>query len=418
MLVLLTRGALCGVMVGSLILTLCRSDIYRVDEVLARTFNMLFNNVAKSGFTLVVISLATPPFAALIIPLGAMYMFIQRYYLRTSRELKRLDSVSRSPIYAHFQESLGGLSTIRAYRQQDRFEHENEWRVDANLRAYFPSISANRWLAVRLEFIGAVVILAAAGFAVVYVASGRDLDAGWVGLAMSYSLQITTSLNWIVRQTVEVETNIVSVERVLEYANLPSEAPEIIHRNRPPVSWPSRGEVEFKNYSTRYREGLDLVLKNVNLDIKSHEKIGVVGRTGAGKSSLTLALFRIIEPVTGEIDLDGLNTSTIGLLDLRRRLAIIPQDAALFEGTIRDNLDPGHVHDDTELWSVLGRFDSIFIVAQTLPFFCFPPPLFLYPSQSHGKRVQARDNETSACCIIWSGTQAIETNGHLQSMLA
>lgn len=327
--------------------------------MLARTFNMLFNNVAKSGFTLVVISLATPPFAALIIPLGAMYMFIQRYYLRTSRELKRLDSVSRSPIYAHFQESLGGVSTIRAYRQQDRFEHENEWRVDANLRAYFPSISANRWLAVRLEFIGAIVILAAAGFAVMYVASGRDLDAGWVGLAMSYSLQITTSLNWIVRQTVEVETNIVSVERVLEYANLPSEAPEIIHRNRPPVSWPSRGEVEFKNYSTRYREGLDLVLKNINLDIKSHEKIGVVGRTGAGKSSLTLALFRIIEPVTGEIDLDGLNTSTIGLLDLRRRLAIIPQDAALFEGTIRDNLDPGHVHDDTELWSVLGKFDVL-----------------------------------------------------------
>ncbi|KAK3375086.1 ABC transporter type 1, transmembrane domain-containing protein [Podospora didyma] len=329
------------------------SDIYRVDEVLARTFNMLFANLAKSGFTLVVISVSTPAFIALVIPLSAMYIWIQRYYLRTSRELKRLDSVSRSPIYAHFQESLGGVSTIRAYRQQDRFEHENEWRVDANLRAYFPSISANRWLAVRLEFIGALVILAAAGFSIISVASGSGLSAGMVGLAMSYALQITGSLNWIVRQTVEVETNIVSVERVLEYARLPSEAPEIIHRHRPPVSWPARGEVEFNNYSTRYREGLDLVLKNITLDIKSHEKIGVVGRTGAGKSSLTLALFRIIEPVTGNISIDGLNTSSIGLLDLRRRLAIIPQDAALFEGTIRDNLDPGHVHDDTELWSVL-----------------------------------------------------------------
>ncbi|KAK4235406.1 hypothetical protein C8A03DRAFT_17849 [Achaetomium macrosporum] len=329
------------------------SDIYRVDEVLARTFNMLFNNLARSGFILVVISVSTPPFVALIIPLSAMYIWIRRYYLRTSRELKRLDSVSRSPIYAHFQESLGGISTIRAYSQQDRFELENEWRVDANLRAYFPSISANRWLAVRLEFIGAVVILAAAGFSVVAVASGSKLGAGMVGLALSYALQITTSLNWIVRQTVEVETNIVSVERVLEYVRLPSEAPEIIHRNRPPVSWPLRGEVEFHNYSARYREGLDLVLKNINLDIKSHEKIGVVGRTGAGKSSLALALFRIIEPDTGYISIDGLNTSTIGLLDLRRRLAIIPQDAALFEGTIRDNLDPGHVHDDTELWSVL-----------------------------------------------------------------
>ncbi|KAG7051310.1 ABC transporter transmembrane region [Colletotrichum scovillei] len=329
------------------------SDIYRVDEVLARTFNMLFVNAARSGFTLAVISITTPPFAALIIPITLIYYWIQRYYLRTSRELKRLDSVTRSPVYAHFQESLGGISTIRAYRQQQRFELENEWRVDANLKAYFPSISANRWLAVRLEFIGGIVILAAAGFAVVTVANHVPLSPGLVGLAMSYALQITTSLNWIVRQTVEVETNIVSVERVLEYARLPSEAPEIIKSNRPPVAWPAKGSLEFKNYSTRYREGLDNVLKNINLDIKTHEKIGVVGRTGAGKSSLTLALFRIIEPTAGHISIDQINTSSIGLLDLRRRLAIIPQDAALFEGTIRDNLDPANVHDDTELWSVL-----------------------------------------------------------------
>ncbi|PNH37816.1 hypothetical protein VD0004_g8985 [Verticillium dahliae] len=331
------------------------SDIYRVDEVLARTFNMLFVNLARSCFTLAVISVSTPAFIAFIIPLALTYYWIQRYYLRTSRELKRLDSVSRSPIYAHFQESLGGVSTIRAYRQQQRFELENEWRVDSNLKAFYPSISANRWLAVRLEFMGALVILAAAGLAIISVTNHSGLKAGLVGLSMSYALQITTSLNWIVRQTVEVETNIVSVERVLEYARLPAEAPEVIKESRPPVTWPANGSLEFKNYSTRYREGLDLVLKNISLDIKSHEKIGVVGRTGAGKSSLTLALFRIIEPTTGNISIDGLNTSSIGLLDLRRRLAIIPQDAALFEGTVRDNLDPGHVHDDTELWSVLDH---------------------------------------------------------------
>ncbi|KAL7626400.1 ATP-binding cassette glutathione S-conjugate transporter ycf1 [Parahypoxylon ruwenzoriense] len=331
------------------------SDVYRLDEVLARTFNMLFVNLARSGFTLIVISVGTPAFVSLIIPLSAVYYWVQRYYLRTSRELKRLDSVSRSPIYAHFQESLGGISTIRAYRQQERFELENEWRVDSNLRAYFPSISANRWLAIRLEFLGAVIILAAAGFAIISVTNHSGLSAGMVGLFMSYALQITTSLNWIVRQTVEVETNIVSVERVLEYARLPSEAPEIIPGHRPPVAWPANGAVRFHNFSTRYRPGLDLVLKNINVDIKSHEKIGVVGRTGAGKSSLTLSLFRLIEPATGSISIDDLDTSTIGLLDLRRRLAIIPQDAALFEGTVRDNLDPGHVHDDTELWSVLDH---------------------------------------------------------------
>lgn len=226
--------------------------------------------------------------------------------------------------------------------------------MDNNLSAYFPSISANRWLAVRLEFIGSVIILAAAGFAIISVTSHSGLSAGLVGLAMSYALQITQSLNWIVRQTVEVETNIVSVERALEYARLPSEAPEVVANNRPAIVWPQRGAVSFTKYSTRYRANLDPVLKDVNFDIKPHEKIGVVGRTGAGKSSLTLALFRIIEPIKGSITIDDIDTGSIGLLDLRSRLAIIPQDAALFEGTVRDNLDPGHVHDDTELWSVLG----------------------------------------------------------------
>jgi ATP-binding cassette subfamily C (CFTR/MRP) protein 1 len=137
------------------------------------------------------------------------------------------------------------------------------------------------------------------------------------------------------------ETNIVSVERVLEYAALPSEAPEIVSKKRPPISWPSQGAVSFENFSARYRPGLDLVLKNITLDIKPHEKIGVVGRTGAGKSSLTLSLFRIIESDGGHISIDGLDTSTIGLMDLRRRLAIIPQDAALFEGKFFMSIKPG-----------------------------------------------------------------------------
>ncbi|PQE26101.1 abc metal ion transporter protein [Rutstroemia sp. NJR-2017a BBW] len=338
---------------------------------------------ARAFFTLVVISSTTPPFTALIVPLSGVYYWVQRYYLRTSRELKRLDSVSRSPIYAHFQESLGGVGTIRAYRYVKSINpsHRNfhvirgppamldfgpfiqyTWmRVNCALR-HSEIITNIIFFAVRLEFLGSIIILSAAAFAIVAVSTGTPLSPGIVGLAMSYALQITQSLNWIVRQTVEVETNIVSVERVLEYARLPSEAPEVIHRNRPPISWPASGGVQFNNYSTRYREGLDLVLKNINLDIKPHEKIGVVGRTGAGKSSLTLALFRIIEPSEGNISIDALNTSTIGLLDLRRRLAIIPQDAALFEGTIRDNLDPGHVHDDTELWSVLDQGYSASLV--------------------------------------------------------
>ncbi|KAK9370171.1 P-loop containing nucleoside triphosphate hydrolase protein [Lipomyces kononenkoae] len=328
------------------------TDIYRVDEVLTRVFSMFFNNTIRVCLTLVVISFTTPAFIILILPLTVLYLYYQRFYLRTSRELKRLDSVSRSPIYAHFQESLSGLSTIRAFRQIDRFNNVNEYHVDYNLRAYFPSISANRWLSVRLELIGSVIIFAAAGLSIFSVSSGR-VRAGLVGLAMSYALQITQSLSWIVRMTVEVEVNTVSVERILEYSRLPSEAPAIIPNRRPPAAWPTAGELVFENYSTRYRQGLDLVLKGINLHIKPREKVGIVGRTGAGKSSLTLALFRMIEPVEGHIDIDALDTSSIGLSDLRHRLAIIPQDSQAFEGTIRDNLDPAHAHDDTELWEVL-----------------------------------------------------------------
>jgi ATP-binding cassette, subfamily C (CFTR/MRP), member 1 len=166
------------------------SDVYRVDEVLPRCFNQLFSNTAKTIGTLTIITISTPPFVAFILPLGFLYLYIQRYYLRTSRELKRLDSVTKSPIYAHFQESLGGISTIRAYGQQRRFESDNEWRIDSNLKAYFPSINANRWLAVRLEIIGSIVIFGAAGLSVIAVANGQDLSPGMVGLAMSHALQV------------------------------------------------------------------------------------------------------------------------------------------------------------------------------------------------------------------------------------
>lgn len=328
------------------------NDIYKVDAILHRVFSQFFSNSINVCFTLLVISYNTPPFLILIVPLGGLYVLYQRYYLRTSRELKRLDSVSKSPIYAHFQETLGGISTIRAYRQQDRFNYLNESGIDLNLRAYFPSVSANRWLAVRLEFIGSIIILCASGLSIAMIGYGH-VTAGSIGLAMSYALQITQSLNWIVRMTVEVETNIVSVERIMEYCELPSEAPSIVEGHRPPAHWPNEGCVEFKDYSTRYRPELDLVLKNINLSVKSREKIGIVGRTGAGKSSLTLALFRMIEAADGAIVIDGIDTSSIGLADLRHNLSIIPQDSQAFEGTLRENLDPNNEHDDTELWRVL-----------------------------------------------------------------
>lgn len=328
------------------------NDIYKIDEVLGRAIGMFFTNSVKVMFTLIVICFTTWQFIFIAAPLAVLYVYYQQYYLKTSRELRRLDSISRSPIFANFQESLNGVSIIRAYGQEERFRFLNESRIDKNLRAYHPSVNANRWLAVRLEFLGSIIILGASALAILSLKSG-NISAGLVGLSVSYALQITQSLNWIVRMTVEVETNIVSVERVMEYSQLTPEAPEIIDDNRPGKNWPQSGEVVFKNYSTKYRPELDMVLKGINLTIKPHEKIGIVGRTGAGKSSLTLALFRIIEAVEGHIDIDNVDTSKIGLEDLRHKLSIIPQDAQVFEGSIRINLDPTNSYTDEQLWKAL-----------------------------------------------------------------
>lgn len=328
------------------------NDIYKIDEILGRVFGQFFSNLTRVLFTIVVICFSTWQFIFIAVPLGVLYVYYQQYYLRTSRELRRLDSVSRSPIFANFQESLNGVSIIRAYGQEDRFRFLNQSRIDRNMRAYHPAINANRWLAVRLEFLGSIIILASSGLAILTLKNGA-ISAGLVGLSVSYALQITQSLNWIVRMTVEVETNIVSVERVLEYSRLTPEAPEVVEDHRPPESWPADGQVIFKNYSTRYRPELDLVLRNINLAVKLHEKIGIVGRTGAGKSSLTLALFRIIEATEGHIDIDSLDTSQLGLADLRHKLSIIPQDAQVFEGTIRSNLDPTDCYTDEKIWQAL-----------------------------------------------------------------
>ncbi|KAK9311885.1 P-loop containing nucleoside triphosphate hydrolase protein [Lipomyces starkeyi] len=328
------------------------TDIDRVDEALPRVFTGFFSVIFNVMSSLLVICFVNPPFLLFIVPLAVLYVYYQKFYLRTSRELKRLESVSRSPLYAHFQESLNGVSTIRAYSQIRRFNWINEYHIDFNNKAYYPSMIARRWLSMRLDFLGSVVIFLTALLSVLAIASGR-LSSGLIGLTMSYSFQVTSALSGIVRMTAQVEISTVSVERILEYCRLPCEAPEVIENNRPPADWPAEGSVQFHDYSTRYRTGLDLVLKGINLHIKPGEKVGVVGRTGAGKSSLTLGLFRMIEPVGGFISIDGMNTSKLGLKDLRQRLSIIPQDSQAFEGTVRENLDPSSKYTDAELWHVL-----------------------------------------------------------------
>ncbi|NXX95541.1 MRP3 protein, partial [Centropus bengalensis] len=325
-------------------------DIYVIDEVIPSTILMFLGTFFTSLSTMIVIVASTPLFAVVIVPLAMLYFFVQRFYVATSRQLKRLESVSRSPIYSHFSETVSGASIIRAYRRVKAFVDMSDLKVDENQKSYYPGIVSNRWLGIRVEFVGNCIVLFAALFAVI----GRNsLNPGLVGLSVSYALQVTLSLNWMVRMTSELETNIVAVERIKEYSETETEAPWSIEGKSPPEDWPSKGELEFVDYSVRYRKGLDLVLKGLNLQVHGGEKIGIVGRTGAGKSSMTLCLFRILEAAKGEIKIDSVNISEIGLHDLRSRLTIIPQDPVLFSGTLRMNLDPFNKYSDEEIWKAL-----------------------------------------------------------------
>ncbi|KAG2056246.1 multidrug resistance-associated ABC transporter [Suillus hirtellus] len=335
------------------ILNLFSRDTYVVDQILARVIQNLIRTSAVCASILLVIGFSFPPFLIAVIPLAWFYYKITVYYLATSRELKRLVAVSRSPIFAWFSESLAGISTIRAYDQQAVFIANNARRIDRNQLCYLPSTAVNRWLAVRLEFVGAVIIFVTAVLAVSAVMTS-NVDAGLVGLVLSYALNTTGSLNWFVRSASEVEQNVVSVERIVHYAkDLEPEAPYEIPENKPTSEWPTAGEVEFRDYSARYRPGLDLVLKDISMTIKPKENIGICGRTGAGKSSLLLTLFRIIEPASGAIFIDGVDITKLGLHDLRSAISIVPQNPDLFEGTLRENIDPVGEHQDVDIWTAL-----------------------------------------------------------------
>ncbi|KAJ3135967.1 hypothetical protein HK100_002155 [Physocladia obscura] len=290
-------------------------------------------------------------FLILLAVLMGVYYYFQAIYRANARELKRLDAVTRSPLYAHISESMTGVATIRAYREQDRFIEKTDKCIDINNTPYYLQVTGARWLGIRLEIIGNILILFTALFGVF---ARSTINPSLFGLALSYVLQVTQLLSLCIRQFTDAEVQLVSIERLNYYARIVNvEPPGIIDSFRPPVGWPSQGKIKFENLSMRYQAELPLVLKNINLEIHEHEKIGVVGRTGSGKSSLMLALFRILEPDSGSVSIDSLDISKLGLKDLRRNLSIIPQDPILFSGTIRSNLDPFEEHNDLNIWDAL-----------------------------------------------------------------
>ena len=323
------------------------SDISICDTVLAQFMSQLLSYTATFIGSVVVFMTVVWWFIAFMIPASVVFIVTQQIYVATSRQLKRLTSITKSPIFTHFGETLNGTSTIRAYAMQAKMREESGQLIDQNGRMYYPSVIANRWLAVRLETLGNLITLA-----VSVVAMSVEIQASEAGLIISYSLTLSQIMAYLVRAAVDVENNIVAVERIKEYTHTSSEA-EWESDDPPAEGWPQEGQVTFADYGMRYREGLPLAIGGLDCRINGGEKVGIVGRTGAGKSSLTVALFRMAEAATGSISIDGVDISKIGLHELRHKLTIIPQDPVLFAGTLRVNLDPFEAHSDDELWKAL-----------------------------------------------------------------
>ncbi|XP_024982352.1 ABC transporter C family member 12-like isoform X2 [Cynara cardunculus var. scolymus] len=333
------------------------NDLGDIDRNVANLANNFLNQVWQLLSTFVLIGIVSIISLWAIMPLLLLFYTAYLYYQSTSREVKRLDSITRSPVYAQFGEALNGLSSIRAYKAYDRMATINGKSLDNNIRFTLINFSSNRWLTIRLETLGGIMIWFTATFAVMQ--SGRTHDqvafASTIGLLLSYSLNITNLMSNVLRQASRAENSFNAVERVGTYIDLPSEAPSIIESNRPPPGWPSSGLVEFENVGFRYRPGLPPVLHGLSFTISPTEKVGIVGRTGAGKSTMINALFRMVELEKGRILIDNYDISSFGLTDLRKVLGIIPQSPVLFSGTVRFNLDPFNEHGDVDLWEALER---------------------------------------------------------------
>ncbi|XP_066215449.1 ATP-binding cassette sub-family C member 10 isoform X1 [Saccopteryx leptura] len=329
------------------------SDVACADDSLPFILNILLANMAGLLGLLSVLGSGLPWLLLLLPPLGAIYYRVQRRYRASSRELRRLGSLTLSPLYTHLADTLAGLPVLRATGATGRFEEENQRLLELNQRCQFASSAMMQWLDIRLQLMGAAVVSAVAGVALLQHQRGLA-DPGLVGLSLTYALSLTILLSGLVSSFTQTEAMLVSVERLEEYScDLPQEPQDPPGRRGP--GWLTQGSVEFQDVVLVYRPGLPNALDGVTFRVQPGEKLGIVGRTGSGKSSLLLVLFRLLEPSSGRVLLDGVDTSQLGLAELRSQLAVIPQEPFLFSGTVRDNLDPRGLYEDRALWQALEQ---------------------------------------------------------------
>jgi ABC-type multidrug transport system fused ATPase/permease subunit len=324
------------------------ADFNMIDSHISMDLAFMMHNAMQVMSVIIAGVFVSPWMIAFALLLLAICMHYALRYLTGAREVKRLESNSKSPIFESFGAALTGISTIRAFDKADIYVQKMYRTIDTYAQAYWHLWLFNRWMGFRLNMVGAVFATITAALIVTI----RGVDASLAGFALSFALEYTVALVWALRQYASVELDMNAVERIVEYSNIPVEDQG---GDQAPAAWPTEGRLEVANLVVSYAPDLPPVLKGLSFSIKRNQRVGVVGRTGAGKSSLTLALFRFLEAREGVILIDGIDISKIKLHDLRSRLAIIPQDPVLFSGTVRSNLDAFDEHGDTELRDALER---------------------------------------------------------------
>ncbi|EEC13294.1 multidrug resistance protein, putative [Ixodes scapularis] len=326
-------------------------DVEQLDVQLPTAAHFTLDFLLLFASSVVLICINLPVYILIVIPVVVFLLVLRQMYVVPFRQVKRLETVTRSPVNHHFSETMTGLSSVRGYSVQRIFLRDNDEKVDTMQNCTVNALNFDFWIEAWMEVSSEVLLLS---MLLLLVANRDNIDPGIAALLVSYMLNAISPFNYLIFYSTELEATLVSAERLDEYRRLTPEAPWRSNCS-PDPRWPESGAVSFKSYSTRYREGLDLVLRDVDLDVNPGEKIGIVGRTGAGKSTITLSLFRIVEAASGKIVVDDVDIATLGLHDLRSRITIIPQDPVLFRGTLRFNLDPAGQHEAEELWSALDR---------------------------------------------------------------
>nr|XP_043635961.1 ABC transporter C family member 8-like [Erigeron canadensis] len=335
------------------ILTRASSDLSVIDFDIAASFTY----VSAAGIELLAVTciMASVTWQVLIVAIFGMVVskYYQGYYQPTARELMRINGTTKAPVMNYASETSLGGATIRAFKMQDRFFKGYLRLVDKDASTFIYSNATLEWLVMRIEAFSNLTLFTAS-FLLILLPKGF-VPSGLVGLSLSYALTLTGTQVFMTRWYCSLVNYLISVERIKQFMHIPQEPPAIVEKNRPPLSWPSKGKIQLQDLKLRYRPNAPLVLKGISCTFKEGTRVGIVGRTGSGKTTLITALFRLVEPDSGTILVDGLDICSIGLKDLRMKLSVIPQEPTLFRGSIRTNLDPLGLHSDDEIWKALEK---------------------------------------------------------------